>query len=127
MGEIATHIPPGGLGKIHARDFIKGLYYACCGQMLGMLYFAFDSILQETPIWPTWAEWVPYLRAFLLTVSGYVLGKLGVNNVGEILKKNKPIVAVHADDLQEVIDKAKVAEKMVPALQAKQNRDETAP
>lgn len=116
---------PGGLGKIHVRDFVKGLYYACCGQILGMLYFAFDSILQETPIWPTWAQWLPYIKAFVISVLSYVLGKLGINNVGQILTKNKPVVSVHKDDLQEIIDKAKVAEKMVPALQAKQNRDES--
>lgn len=124
MSEIATMIPPGGLGKIRGRDFIKGLYYACCGQILAIGYFAFDSILQETPVFPTWAEWLPYIRAFIIAVLGYVLGKLGVNNVGQILSKNKPVVSVHKEDLEEIIDKAKVAEKMVPALQAKQKRDE---
>lgn len=111
MSEIATTVPPKGFGSLQARDWLKGLYYAVIGQLVIMLYFLVDNLLQEHPHWPTWAEWLPSVKAFVSTFAGYVLGKIGVNNVGQLFQKDKPIVHVAADELKALLNKDNEADK----------------
>lgn len=104
MSEIATiTIPPTGLGRIMFwRDLGKGLYYACAGQLLALVSYIGDSILQEHPHFPnTWIEWLPYVKNIAYAASGYVIAKFGVNNIGQIGKKNKPVVLVSQKHLEE--------------------------
>ena len=108
--EVATKVPPKGLWSLQARDFLKGLYYAVVGQLVIMIYFLIQNLLQEHPHWPTWAEWLPSVKAFVSTFAGYILGKIGVNNVGEIFTKDKPVVHVDATDLKNLENKARVAD-----------------
>lgn len=99
MSEGATIVPPKGLGKIRWQDVMKGVYYACIGQLLALIGFFFTSLLQEHPHLPTWVEWLPYVKATLYAIGGYIAGKFGVNNVGQIFTKDKPIVHVDASEL----------------------------
>lgn len=106
MAEITATIPPKGLGSLQWRDLFKGLYYAAIGQLLALGGFFLTSVLQEHPHFPSWVEWLPYVKATLYAIGGYIGGKLGVNNVGQIWTKDKPIVRVDAQALDELKAKA---------------------
>jgi len=99
--------PTKGLGNINWRDLWKGLYYAAIGQLLALIGFLFMSLLQETPHFPTWVEWLPYVKGTVVAIGGYLAGKLGVNNVGQILKKDRPIVRVDVETLNDLKAEAK--------------------
>lgn len=99
-------LPSKGLGSLQWRDLLKGAYYACVGQVLYLIGYLFISLLQEHPHFPTWVEWLPYVKAVLVAIGGYIVGKLGINNVGQILQKNKPVVHVEVGALQNLKDKA---------------------
>lgn len=109
MPELATTIPPRGLGSIQWKDFLKGLYYAVIGNVIYLITYFVGSILQEQPHFPTWTEWLPYVKGIAYAIGGYLVGKLGVNNVGQILKKDKPIVHVDAIELEELQNKVESA------------------
>ncbi len=110
MSELATTIPPKGYGSLQARDWLKGLYYAVVGSIVLMFYFLVENLLQEHPHWPTWNEWLPLIKGFVQAFAGYIIGKIGVNNVGQIFQKDKPIVHVDAEDLKKVVEKAAEAD-----------------
>jgi len=99
-------IPPKGLGSLKLADLWKGLYYAASAQILALIYFLFEQLLTEHPHFPTWIEWLPYVRATVFAILGYLVAKLGVNNVGQIFTKDKPIVRVDAQALDELKAKA---------------------
>lgn len=106
MSENATTIPPKGLGSIKLNDLWKGLYYAAIGQVLALAGFFVSGLLTEHPHFPTWAEWLPYVKATVYAIGGYIAGKFGVNNVGQILQPDKPVVHVDAEELKDLRDKA---------------------
>lgn len=112
MAQTAT-IPPKGLGSLQWHDLLKGLYYAAIGQLLALVGFLFTGLLQEHPHFPSWVEWLPYVKATLYAIGGYIAGKLGVNNVGQIFAKDKPIVHVDATALDELKAKAEQADEAV--------------
>lgn len=99
MIENGTTLPPKGLGTIRLRDVLKSLYYACGMQIVALIAFLVSGLLQEHPHFPTWAEWLPYVRATVYAIGGYIGGKLGINNVGQIFTKDKPVVHVDAQEL----------------------------
>jgi hypothetical protein len=99
--------PPKGLGTINWRDLWKGLYYAAIGQILALIAFLVTSLLQEIPHFPTWVEWLPYIKGTAVAIGGYLAGKFGVNNVGQILKKDRPVVKIDVETLNDLKDNAK--------------------
>ena len=103
---ITASIPPKGLGAIQWRDILKGVYYAASAQIIALIYFGIGQIFVPNPHWPTWVEWLPYLKAAVMAIVGYIIAKLGVNNVGQIFTKDKPIVRVDAQALDELKAKA---------------------
>ena len=104
---MATTVPPKkGLGSIQWRDLLKGVYYAAVGQILYLIGFFFSSLLQEHPRFPTWIEWLPYIKAIAVTIGGYIVGKFGINNTGQILTKNKPTTTIDVDTLNDLKQKA---------------------
>lgn len=111
MATPTATIPPKGLGNINWNDLWKGLYYAAIGQILALIGFFVSGLLTEHPHFPTWAEWLPYIKSTLYAIGGYLAGKFGVNNVGQILTKDKPIVRVDAEALDELKAKAEIADK----------------
>lgn len=110
MAQQVTPPPPKGLGTLNWRDLWKGLYYAAIGQILALIGFFFTSLLNEHPHFPTWVEWLPYVKATLYAIGGYIAGKFGVNNVGQIFTKNKPVVPVAVETLNDLKDKAEQAD-----------------
>jgi hypothetical protein len=108
MSETATSIPQKGLGTVKWHDVLKGLYYISIGQILALVGFLVSSLLQEHPHFPTWAEWLPYVKVACYSIGGYITGKFGVNNVGQILKKDQPVVHIGADQLDELQQKADI-------------------
>ena len=109
MSENAD-VPPKGLGSIKWQDILKGVYYAAIGQLVYLAIYFGNSILQATPHFPTWAEYVPYLKAVFASIGGYILGKLGVNNVGQIFTSDKPVVRMDVNAVNELKQKAAVAD-----------------
>lgn len=100
--QVATTVPPKGLGSIHISDFWKGLILAALTNVLLSLY-----AIINTGTFPTHADWIDMLRATLAIIIAYLLKNLGTNNVGELFKEDKPIVHVDATDLKELQAKAK--------------------
>lgn len=101
MGQIATTIPPSGLGKIQLSDFWKGLLLAA---LTNILLGAYAII--NTGAWPTHADWMTMAKSTLAIVIAYLLKNLGTNNTGELLQKDKPVVRVDAEELQKLEEKA---------------------
>jgi hypothetical protein len=112
MADTVTPPPPKGIGTIQLRDFVKGLYYAGIGQVLLIIGFIVSSLLQKKPVLPTWEQYLPYLQSLATTLGGYILGKFGVNNVGQILTKNKEVVNIATDTLDDLKDKADKADEI---------------
>ncbi len=79
--------------------------------------FLITGLLTEHPHFPSWPEWLPYVKATVYAIGGYLAGKLGVNNVGQILKKDKPIVHVDAQALDQLKAKADLAETEIKPLE----------
>ena len=104
--EKLTPLPPEGFGKIKWHDLAKGLYYAVIGSVLTLLGFLVEGILTETPHLPTWVEILPYIKGVTATIGGYILGQFGINNVGQILKKNKEVVKIDVNTLEDLKEKA---------------------
>lgn len=129
MAENATNIiPPKGLGSVDViKSFLKGLYYAIIGQVIYVVVFLIDSFLQEHPHLPTWVEWLPYIKPIVYQIAGYIIGKLGVNNVGEIFTRNKPVVQVDQKHLEVVSAKAEALDKIAPELSTEIKLDKDAP
>lgn len=100
--------PATGLGQIAFwSDLGKGLYYACAGQIIALLTYLGNSVMQEQPHFPnTWVEWYPYVKNIVYAAAGYVFAKFGINNVGQILQRNKDVLLVPKDHLDELIQKA---------------------
>lgn len=101
-----TTIPPKGLGSINWNDLLKGIYYAISAQIIALVYFGVQAIFQDHPHFPTWIEWLPYIKAAVIGLLGYLFGKLGVNNVGQIMKKDKPVVPVDTEQLDNLKSQA---------------------
>lgn len=99
--QIATTIPPKGLGSIQLSDFWKSLLIAALSNVLLSLY-----AIINTGAFPTHADWIVMLKSTLAIIISYLLKNLGTNNVGELLQKDKAIVHVAAVDLQNLEDKA---------------------
>ncbi len=101
-------MPPKGIGTVNwKRDLLKGLYYACAGQIIAILGFVGTSILKEQPHFPnTWVEWLPYVKGLIYTAAGYIGAKFGVNNVGQLFQKDKPVLLVAKEHLKDLTDKA---------------------
>lgn len=101
-------VPPTGLGSIAFwSDLGRGLYYACAGAILRLVSFVGGSVLSEHPHFPnTWAEWFPYVQGIAFAASGYVLAKFGINNVGQIMQRDKPVVLVGKEHLEDLTQQA---------------------
>jgi len=110
MSENATTVPIKGLGTVNLRDLWKGLYYIIIGQVIAMVSFLSINLLQEHPHFPTWVEWLPYIKSSVYMLGGYIGGKLGINNVGQIFKKDQNVVHVDIDSYNELQEKARANE-----------------
>lgn len=100
--ETATRIPPKGLGKIQLNDFWKSLLLAAISNVLLSLY-----AIINTGAFPTYADLIVMAKSTLAIIISYLLKNLGTNNVGELLKKDQPVVTVGAEKLQDLKDEAK--------------------
>lgn len=101
MAQIATTIPPKGLGALHISDFWKSLILAAIMNILLALYPIINS-----GNWPTHADLVVMLKSTVAVILAYIIKNLSTNNVGEILEKDKPVVHVDATDLKQLEAKA---------------------
>ena|SRR6478609_5767581 len=102
MSETASSMPPKGLWSVKIEDFIKGLWLAIGSSILAFGYFLFKNHFKI----PTWEQAEPYLDTIVSGFLIYIGKNYGTNNVGEFLKKDKPVVAVSAEKLKVVVDEA---------------------
>jgi hypothetical protein len=102
MAQDATTLPPTGFGKIQVSDFIKSLGLAAGANLLLSLYTIIDS-----GGWPTTEDWQDILRTTIAFILAYIIKNALTNNVGQFAQKDKPVVKVDAEQLQDVIEEAK--------------------
>lgn len=103
MSQQASAIPPKGFGKLHINDFWKSLLYSAITNILLFLYPIINA-----GNWPTNADLHTMVKTTVAMIIGYLLKNLGTNNVGEFMKKDKPVMFVNSaalDDLQDKADK----------------------
>lgn len=94
--ETTSRVPPKGLWKLQATDFLKGLWLAVSSGILALGYFIMSNHFKL----PTMEQAEPYLQAIGAGFFAYIAKNLGTNNVGEFLKKDKPVVKVGAEKLE---------------------------
>ena len=102
MAETATSIPQKGLWTVKAADFLKGLWMAVGSSVIA---FGFLIINNHWRI-PSFDQLEPYLNAFSIAFLTYIGKNVVTNNVGELFKKDKPVVHVNAEKLQTLEQKA---------------------
>lgn len=100
MTQNETNKPSKGLGKIYWRDILQSLYYGSIPQIFAIIAFLSESIIAENPHFPTWVEWLPYVKATAGVMGSIIVGKFGINNIGQILKKDKDVVKIDVDTLE---------------------------
>ena len=101
MGQIATTVPPKGLGTIKLSDFWKSLLLAALTNVLLALYAIINSGAM-----PTQADWIAIAKTTAAIIIAYLLKNLGTNNVGQILTKDKPVVVADQKSLDKLEAKA---------------------
>jgi hypothetical protein len=101
MAEAASSVPPSGIGQLHLSDFFKGLIKSVAGLFIGVLI----KTIHERQL-PNYDEIAPILEAAVYFLVGYLGINAATNNVGQLFTKDKPVVAVSAKKLDEVIDEA---------------------
>jgi hypothetical protein len=112
MSQTANSIPPkGGLWKLQASDWVKGLWLTIGGGVLALLKF-----LVTAHHLPTMNELWPYID----TISGMFILYIGknwaTNNVGQLGKADQPVMLVDKDHLKNLEDKAAQVDA-IPTLQ----------
>lgn len=101
MSQEASTIPPGGIGKLQWSDLFKSVGLAVATNALMSLYSLINS-----GSWPTQEDWMDILRTSVAFMISYIVKNLLTNNVGQMLKKDEPIIPVGAKELDKVIEKA---------------------
>ena len=104
MAQEASTIPPKGLGALGWKDIFKSAFLAAIANILLGLY-----AIINTGLWPTQADLIVMLKSTAAIILSYLIKNLGTNNVGEFLKKDKPVVAVSAEKLDTIIEEAKTS------------------
>lgn len=104
MSEAATTIPPSGLGKLKLSDAAKGLIKTLTGLLLA---FIIDALSKDH--FPTWVEFVPYIKMAIGYFAGYLGINLATNNVGQLFAPDKKVVTVSKDHLEDLKQKAEEA------------------
>lgn len=99
MSETASTIPPRGIGKLQWSDFLKSVGLAVATNALMSLYTLINS-----GSWPTKEDWMDILQTSVAFMISYIVKNLLTNNVGQMLKKDEPVVMVGAKELEGVID-----------------------
>lgn len=107
MGETTSSIPPTGIGTLQLSDFWKGLIKTLSGLLVGLIIETIDE-----KHFPTYEQIAPLLKASIYFLVGYLGINLGTNNVGQLFKKDEPVITVGAKELDKVIDKAAEGKKL---------------
>lgn len=106
MGDAASTIPPGGIGKLQWSDLWKGIIKSISGLLVGVIIQMIDDGRL-----PTYAEIAPLLKATVYFLVGYLGINAGTNNIGQLFTRDKPTVTVGAKELDKVIDLAAEGKK----------------
>jgi hypothetical protein len=101
MAQEGTTVPPKGLGTLKLSDFWKSLFLAAIVNVLLVLY----PIIQGGQ-WPTSADLQDMLKSTVAIIIAYLIKNLSTNNVGQVLQKDKPMVNVDVNTLNDLKEKA---------------------
>lgn len=101
MPELATTVPPKGIGALNWQDIGKTVFLAAVTNMLLSLY----SIINAGG-WPTHQDFIVMAKATIAITIGNLIKAVSTNNVGQLFTRDKPIVHVDAEQLKEVVEKA---------------------
>lgn len=96
MSQSATNIiPPKGLGSINWQDIWKTVFLAALVNVLLSLY-----TIVNAGNWPSSADLHVMLKTTVAIIIGNLIKVLSTNNVGQLLQKDKPVVAVDKAELE---------------------------
>src|SRR4051812_46205423 len=96
MSQTATTLPlKSGIGTLRWADLLKGLVKSVAGLFVGVLI----KTLQDKQL-PTYAEIEPILEACVYFIVGYLGINAATNNVGQMFTKNKAVVTVDKEHLE---------------------------
>jgi len=101
MAENTSSVPPSGIGQLHLSDFFKGLIKSISGLLIGVVI----KTIQDKQL-PPYAEIAPILEAAVYFLVGYLGINAATNNVGQLFAKDKAVVTVGAEKLDEVVKQA---------------------
>lgn len=103
MAQLASNIiPPKGLGTINWQDLWKTVFLSAVVNVLLGLYTIINA-----GEWPTHADFIVMLKATIAIIIGNMIKVVSTNNVGELFKKDKPVVAVPTEELIQLKEQAK--------------------
>ena len=102
MGQTATTDTTKGIGNLQLSDFWKSLFLAAIVNVLMVLY----PIIQGGH-WPTSEDLSDMLKSTVAIIIAYLIKNLSTNNVGQILSKDKPVVKIEVEKLEELKTEAK--------------------
>ena len=102
MGQTTASVPPSGYGQLHFSDVWKGLIKSCGGLIIGLVI----KLIQDKFKLPTYDQIEPLLEAGAYFLLGYLGVNAATNNTGQLFTKDQPVVAVSAEKLDQVVEKA---------------------
>jgi len=116
MSESASRLPPSGIGKLQASDFLKGLVKSCGGLIVGIVI----KLVQNKFKLPAYSEIEPLLEATAYFFLGYLGINAASNNEGQLFTKDKATLTVDAKQAEEADIPAK--QETVPLPYNKTNQ-----
>lgn len=97
MSQLASNIiPPKGLWTLKLQDFYKGFVKSCGGLVVTVII----KMIQNKFQFPSYTEIEPFLEATAYFFFSYLGFNALTNNVGQLFTKDKPIVAVDKEHLE---------------------------
>lgn len=101
MSQQAAQIPAKGFGSLRGSDFIKAFVKSSGGLIL-----AIGMKALQVKHFPSYDQIEPLLEAALFFVVSYLGFNGATNNVGQMFKRDKPVVIVDKEHLEELQNKA---------------------
>ncbi len=95
--EGTVTVPPKGIFNLNWGDFGKGVFLAALMNILLTLYPIISG-----GAWPTSADLQSMLKSTVAMILSYLIKNLSTNNVGQLFAKDKAVVTVDKEHLEDL-------------------------